>query len=95
MFRPEAVAALTRFLENRASAHRSIAALALGLAGDPPAAAALVPLLQDPEPFTRLCAYESLRHLTGQDHFADWLRGPAEERAAAAERYAQWTTEHP
>ena len=88
---PVAVEALVEFLATSpAGSYRAIACLALGVAGDPAAAGHLLPILDDEDPFTRYCAYESLRHLTGQEFFADWMYGAREERAVAAEQYAAW-----
>jgi hypothetical protein len=90
---PEAVAALIEFLQGRDNGYRPYAALALGMAGDPRAAVHLVPLLLAEDGFTRFCAYESLRHLTGEDHFADWMYGEQRDHARAAEEYGRWCRE--
>jgi hypothetical protein len=47
----------------------------------------VLPALADPDPFVRLCAYESLRRLSGRDLEIDWMYGPAEARALALEEY--------
>lgn len=65
------------------------AALALGMVGRKEYAAALLPLLSVEDGFVRFCAYESLRHLTGHDHFADWMYGDAVARKLAADKYAK------
>ena len=62
----------------------------MGIAGDEDQAGALVHYLLDPDPFTRLCAWRSLRQLTGQNFFADWLYGERTAHARAAEQYFAW-----
>ena len=89
---PDAVAALTEFLGNTRNVHRAIACLALGISGDPGAARTLVPFLLDEDPFTRFCAFESLRHLTGREDFVDWMYGPVAERTRAAEEMFVWVS---
>ena len=53
-------------------------------------ASALASFLLDEEPFTRLCAYESLRRLTGKDVAIDWMYAPSDERFRGAEEYLKW-----
>lgn len=89
---PEAVAALTEFLGNKHNVHRATACLALGISGAPKAARVLVPFLLDEDPFTRFCAFESLRHLTGREAFTDWMYAPAAERTKAAEEMFLWVS---
>lgn len=89
--RERAVDELAALLEDERSPHRPAIALALGHTRAPRAAPPLAELLLDPDPFVRLCAYEALRSLTGEDWFADWLRGPRADREAAAERYRAWS----
>lgn len=86
-----AVAALRGLLENRRNVHRGTAILALGIAGHETVARDLCRFLVDEDGFVRTCAYEALRHITGEDHFADWMYGELGERARAAELYFQWT----
>ena len=80
-------------LRNRANVHRGVACLALGMTGQRAGAASLVPLLLDEDAFVRLCASESLRHLTEHDVEIDWMFAPAGLRAAAAERVKLWMLE--
>ncbi|MCB9871532.1 MAG: hypothetical protein H6836_07610 [Planctomycetes bacterium] len=84
----EAGDALARFLDekqgNRLRAH---AALAVGMLGKLEFARHLVPVLSDPDGFTRFCAYESLRHLTRRDVWADWMYGDETARSLAATQY--------
>jgi HEAT repeat protein len=87
---PAAIATLAQRLRERADPLRPIVCLALGSTGRREAARHLVPALLDPEPFVRLCAWLSLKSLTGQDFFADWWSGTRTEQAAAADRYARW-----
>jgi len=82
--------ALARLLEDREHPQRAVVCLALGRTGRTSEARHLVPLLLDEDAFARLCAYESLRHLTGQDFFCDWIYGAARERAEAGGKYARW-----
>lgn len=86
----EAGEALARFLgEHRKSALVPHACLALGISGQQAHAGKLLPLLVSDDGFTRFCAYEALRHLTARDHWADWIYGGMDERAAAAEQYVR------
>lgn len=84
---PRAAEPLVQILSNRRNESRAVACLALGMLGQPSTARELAPFLLDEDPFTRFCAYESLRRLTGEDHFVDWMYGPSEERFRAAEEY--------
>ena len=66
---------------------RAIACLALGASGLKGAVLPLTEALGAGDGFVRLCAYEALKELTKEDHFADWLYGPLAERQAAIEAY--------
>ncbi len=90
---PPAVALLGDFLAQGGGTYAGVACLALGLTGEESAARPLVRALLSDDPFARFCAYESLRHVTRRDHFADWIEGPLGERSAAAEKYFQWVNE--
>lgn len=88
---PEASALLQDFVgEHRGSKHVAVAALAVGVCGDPGGGRAIVSLLADEDPFVRLCAYEALRHLTGLDVEADWYGGERVELTKRAEEYFRW-----
>ena len=87
---PEASLVLRELLDNREHAYRAWACLGLGVSGDREQSSALVPFLMDEEPFVRLCAWRALKHLTGQDFFADWLYGDRLTYARAAEQYFAW-----
>ena len=87
---PEATLVLLELLQNRDHDFRAWACLGLGLAGEAEHASSLVPYLMDERPFVRLCAWRSLKHLTGQDFFADWLYGERLEISRAAEQYFAW-----
>jgi hypothetical protein len=80
--------ALADFLKDHPSsplcAH---AALALGMTGELSNARHLVPVLQNVDGFTRFCAYEGLRHLTGKPIWADWMYGDETTRNLAAAQY--------
>ena len=69
------------------------ACLALGMAGQSSFARALASFLLDEDPFTRLCAYESLRRLTKKDVAIDWMYAPSDERFRGAEEYLKWFLE--
>jgi HEAT repeat protein len=87
----EAAAALSKVVEDEDSVYRATACLALGASGQPVAARYLVRALVADDPFVRLCAYEALKYLTGEDHFADWIYGDEHARTVAAGEYAAWS----
>ena len=91
---PQAAELLLGILENTKNKHRAIACLALGMSGERAGADRLTRYLLDPDPFTRFCAFEALRHLVEYDEFFDWLYAPPEERFAAAEAAFSWLVEH-
>ena len=90
---PAAIESLLGFLRDAPrSRYRAVAALALGVAGEPSVARELTPLLTDEQPFARYCAWRALEHLTGHredELFADWLYGDLVDIEAAA---AAWVT---
>jgi hypothetical protein len=89
---PAAATALATFLQEQSdNPFRAHACLALGATGSRELARHLVPYLVDEDGFVGFCAYESLRHLTGQDFWADWMYGELGERGAAAEQWFRWT----
>lgn len=90
---PQAAEVLIQVLGNRRNTNRAAACLALGMTGQEAFAKQLTPFLLDEDPFTRLCAYESLRRLTDKDVAIDWMYAPSEERFAAAEDYLEWFLE--
>jgi len=90
---PQAAEVLVQLLGNRRNTNRAVACLALGMTGQPSFARALASFLLDEDPFTRLCAYESLRRLTGKDVAIDWMYAPSEERFEGAEEYLKWFLE--
>ncbi len=90
----EAVAALESQSADAGPERKALLMLALGLSGQKSTARTLTRGLLDADPYVRLCAYESLRHVTQQDHFADWLYGTSRERQVAAEAYHRWTLEN-
>ena len=73
---------------------RAHAYLALGVCGKISAAKKLVRALLDEDGFVRFCAYESLRHLTGKDFFADWMFSKRTAQVAAAEHYLRAIRRH-
>ncbi len=80
--------ALVAFLKDHPDTPlRAHAALALGMAQKLEYARHLVPVLKDMDGFTRFCAYESLRHLTNRDIWADWMYGDSTVRNLAADHY--------
>ncbi len=90
---PQASELLISFLNNKRNRYRAVACLALGVAGHKSAERTLAAFLLDDDGFTRYCAYESLRHLSGRDVFADWMYGKSAERFEAAEAYWRWLVE--
>ena len=86
---------LVRFLEEDPdSEFRPHAVLALGMTGRRSVRRHVVSALTDEDSLTRLCAYESIQRLTGQDFWCDWLFGTPPVHAKAAERYATWIREN-
>lgn len=92
---PQAAELLIQVLGNRRGRFRAVACLALGMTGQEAGAATLATYLLDEDPFVRLCAYEAIRHVTGEDVFVDWMYGKSSERFAAAEEYFRWTRAKP
>lgn len=89
---PVAVLALARILRDAKHPYRAEAALALGSTGSRSAVTHLLAGLEDADGFVRMCAYEALKALTRQDHFADWWSGGQTERTAAVDAYRAWLT---
>ena len=85
---------LVAVLKGRKNKHRAVALLAVGMTGQRWAARDVAGYLVDPDPFTRFCAYESLRHLTGKDVSIDWMYGTSRERFDASQEYLKWIAEH-
>jgi HEAT repeat protein len=83
----DAIAPLKRILSNKAVGARGEATIALGRINDAAALKALVELLADEDGWVRYNAYLGLKTLTGEDYFADWVYGSAQEREAALEQY--------
>ena len=84
----KAADALATFVrDNPDSRFRAHACLGVGLSGHLDLASGLVTILLDRDAFTRFCAYEALRHLTGKAFFADWMYGDRKERFEAASKY--------
>ena len=82
---------LTRFIaENPDSVLRAHACLALGMSGQKSVASKLVPSLIHADGFVRYCAYRSLRQLTGQDFWANWMYGERKGWFAIGEYYLRW-----
>lgn len=85
---PKGVPALLKVLKSEATGGRGEAALALGAIGGKEAVDALVEALEDPKDgWLRFCAYESLKKLTGEDYFCDWLFGSKSTRRRAVSKY--------
>jgi HEAT repeat protein len=68
-----------------ASLLRQAALLAVGRQGDRAAAKDLAAFLADKDGWVAFAAYVSLRRLTGEDLFCDWVHADLEKRAKAAE----------
>lgn len=90
---PAAAELLLQLLRDEHSDLRGWACRALARCEMRSTAGALLPFLVDPDPFVRLCAYESLRTLTGKDVELDWMSAPPAERQAGAEAYRAWLAE--
>ncbi len=84
---PPLVAALKsrRFPQGRAEAAAALAGI-----GGPEAEEALVDALDDPDGWVRFNAWRGLHHLSGQDHFCDWIFGNDAHRRKATESYQAW-----
>lgn len=88
---PKGLPALLSVIKTDGCGARGEAALALGAIAGREAIDALVAALDDPKDgWLRFCAYESLKKLSGQDNFADWLFGQPGTRARAVARYREW-----
>ncbi|MBM4015839.1 MAG: HEAT repeat domain-containing protein [Planctomycetes bacterium] len=90
----EAVEALADLARDFAWPERAAACVALGATRHRDAAPQLAFLLRDGDPFVRLCAWISLRRLTSQDFFANWIDGDPRERDAACLEWARWLANH-
>ena len=75
------------------AAKESAKDLALGILGRPGPERTLATFLLDGDPFVRLCAYRSLKQLTGKDVDVDWMYGTLDERRSGAEQYLAWILE--
>ncbi len=88
---PKGLPALLAVLRSEAGGGRAEAALALGAIGGTEAVEALLSALDDPKDgWLRFCAYQSLKKLSGRDHFCDWIFGGAAARRSALASYKQW-----
>jgi hypothetical protein len=83
----EAAALLKKVAGDAKLPARAEATLALGKLPGETSTAALLELLGDDDGWVRYCAFLSLRTLTGEDHFADWIYGAPSERAEAVQQY--------
>ncbi len=87
----KATTLLLELLRDRKSPKgRAEAALALGAIGGEKAVAELLVALEDPDGWLRYCAYVSLKTLSGQDHFVDWIFGTKRARRDFVEKYKEW-----
>ncbi len=92
----KAVDLLVKILKDRAKpAGRAEAALALGGIGGKPAVEALLATLEDPDGWVRYCAYLSLKHLSAQEYFTDWIFASAAQCKTAADKYRAWFRKNP
>jgi hypothetical protein len=66
------------------------AALALGTVPTKAACDALLEALDDDDPWVRYGAYRSLKKISGESHFADWIFGAKGERDAAVSAWKEW-----
>ncbi|MBI4566373.1 MAG: HEAT repeat domain-containing protein [Planctomycetes bacterium] len=75
---------------------RPEAALALGNVGGEEAVKALLDVMSDDsDGWTRFCAYLSVKHITSQDFFTDWIFGPEGNRASMVRKYRKWIEANP
>ncbi len=88
---PTAIPVLCRVLKSRAGGGRGEAALALGAFGGAEATPALLGALGDAvSGWVRFNAYRSLRAISGQDHYDDWLFLPPIQLRTAIRKYHDW-----
>jgi hypothetical protein len=87
---PEASRELIRVLKDASGPGRVEAALALGNLQASDVFDALLAALDDGEPWVRYAAYRSLKTLSGEQHFANWLLGAKAERAEAVSAWKEW-----
>jgi len=81
---------LIKILKDTSGPGRVEAVLALGNIQSQAACDALLGALEDSEPWVRYAAYRSLKKLSGESHFADWLFGEAGERRKAVSAWKEW-----
>jgi HEAT repeat protein len=93
---PAARDLLLAALDDRPRPHgRAEAALALGAIGGARAVEALLKALEDPDGWVRHAAYVSLKAISGQDWFVDWIFSSVEECRKQGRRYRDWFAAHP
>jgi HEAT repeat protein len=78
---------LCAYLTREDYEHAAFTCLALGQAKDKSVGKTLLRCLASEDGYVRLCAYRSLRRLTGKDFFVDYLYGGAMEWAEAVNEY--------
>ena len=67
------------------------AALALGVHRTKEVVSTLISTLRDcPQGWTRFCAYRSLKNLSGEDFFCDWIFGSESTRESEIAEYEEW-----
>lgn len=74
---------------------RPEAALALGAIGGKDAVGALLGVLADPDGWLRFCAYLSLKRLSGQDFFTDWIFAAPGSLKPFIDKYRAWFDKNP
>jgi HEAT repeat protein len=92
----KAADALAKILKNaKKPPGRAEAALALGAIGGKTAVDGLLGVLDDPDGWVRFCAYLSLKRISGQDFFLDWIFSSPAVCKPMAEKYRQWFEKNP
>lgn len=81
---------LGKILTDSDSPGRVEAALGLGNVRVVAAVELLIRALEDEEPWVRYAAYRSLRTISGEDYFSDWLFGSKSERRRAVAQWKEW-----
>jgi hypothetical protein len=84
------VPAIAEALDNKECPVRAEACLALAAIAHPDAIDKLVGALEDEDGWVRYMAYRSLKELSGEDHFCDWIYDTKEKRAPKVEAWKAW-----
>ena len=87
---PDAIPLLLQVMRTRRVSGAPEAAVGLGNFRSRNVIGALIETLMADDPWLRLCAYNSLKTISGEDWATDWLTGNRNQFAGAAKKYRQW-----